>query len=220
MHGARDLAIPRTGPRAFLGVTLLLCLGCDRPTSLGRPLTAPPAATHTRFSSKQFRPAATWPWNGPSECHDLTGVPGAYDSAMVYMITMVAPSAERMNSAVRLEFDRDRRLLLFQEDRNYVWYPGRPRPSSTSIQVGTGLGRSNWKRAGSATNYHWRGAGILTDASSANNGELTAEHLVGTAEEIWNHTALGVRDLYRLAVEKCGAGQRFTSTFETTSGSR
>lgn len=132
---------------------------------------------------------------------------------MAFMINLITPVPERLTSAVRLEFDSQRRLILFQEDRDYAWYPGERRPSGTTISITTGLGKLYWKRIGHTVNWRYLGAGKYEERDSK-PGQLVKEHLEGTAEEIWHHPALGVQDLYRLAIEKCGGGQRFKTTFE------
>lgn len=200
-------------------VSILATAACDRPTAVGRPVTVSPSVPNIRVPSAEFRTAAAWPWNGPTHCADLTGVPGVWDPAMAYMINMITPAPERLTSAVRLEFDSQRRLILFQEDRDYAWYPGERRPSHTHISIETGLGKLHWMRIGNAVNYRYRGAGRYEERDSK-PGQLVKEHLTGTAEEIWHHPALGVQDLYRLAIEKCGEGQRFTTTFEDAAGHR
>lgn len=187
-------------PRPLL--LLLLLAACDRAEQLGPALTTPPTVEHVNADYAAFRPVAKWPWSGTTACLDLTGVPGEYDPESRYHISMVAPTREQFTSAVRLEFDANKRLILYQESRHYVWLPGRPRPNHTSTSLVTGITTRSWERIGSATNYRFKGA------------HLTQEHLKVTADEAWHHPRLGIPELYALAVARCAPGTGFTSTFE------
>jgi len=109
---------------ALLTVLLYALAGCQIPTD-SRALTAPRATQHMRVDLRDFRPSGAWLWDGPSECirRDLS-VPGAYDSATVFLFAIAAPSGEKLRSSVQLQYDRNKRLVLYREHRDYALHLG------------------------------------------------------------------------------------------------
>jgi hypothetical protein len=172
---------------------------CQMPTD-SKPLTSVPVIAHNRVALKDFRPTGAWLWDGPSECirRDLS-VPGAYDSATVYLFAIAAPSGEKIRSSVQVQFDRNKRLILYQESRDYALVDGTGSP--TNISISTGYGRQGWWRGASVSNYRF------------DRGVVTAHHARGSAEEIFDTPRLGSGGLLlRLTLAKCNAGEGFDAS--------
>jgi hypothetical protein len=186
---------------------LVVLVACDRPTEHGRPVTTPPPILHAHVELGEFRPLVAWPWNSPTQCLDLTGVRGEYDSAMVSMVNMAVmvhdPRTDVSHplASVRLEFDRDRHLIYYQEHRGGIGIGDRPMTPMTGVGVSTGRGQGHWSRVGSARNF--------TPGVRPRQAAVRA-----SAEAVWNHPHLGVPEVYRLAISRCGDGRPYVSTFE------
>lgn len=189
--------------RSLLPIAFLVgAAACDRATAVVPTPTALPSVEHVRAEYPTFRPATEWPWHHPTRCIDLAGVRGEYDSLATYLVTMADASDSLNRYSVRLEFDAQKRLILYQDSRNTAWRPGEPRGPHTSIAISTGLGKTHTIRGGTATVFRFRGAA------------LTRELLRADAEAMWRHPALDVQRLYDRAMERCAPGGGFTSGFE------
>ncbi len=189
--------------RSLLPIAYLVgATACDRATAVASPPTALPSVEHVRAEYRAFRPATAWPWHHPTRCIDLAGARGEFDSLAMYLVAMADASDSLNRYSVRLEFDAQRRLILYQDSRNTAWRPGEPRGPHTVIDISTGLGKTHAIRIGSATIFRFRGAA------------LTQELLRADAEAMWRHPALDVQRLYDRAMERCAPGGGFTSGFE------
>lgn len=192
------------GKALALLVAVLVIHGCDRPTSMPRPVTAPPRNPRIKtLAFEQFHLATAFMWDGPSECRSLDDVAWSHDSRMRYSLVLGTPVNQTQGAGIVLQYDENKQLISYSEQRSSSARVG-PRPWQTSwVFLSTGRGKESWERLAFAENTYFVG-GKLTPSS------LVVERSAAPAESVWASPTLGPPSrLLRLTLEKCRAGASF-----------
>ena len=189
---------------ASASVLALTLAACERPTAAVRVNAAPPVESLDHVPFSEFRPTGRWHWDGPTECSPVDPrepFPNfKHDARTAHVVRLHAPSSQIPRSQLRLEYDVNRRLLTFVEQRD-VMRPGRePFTGATVVS----FMRQPWDD---------RVRGLASNLAPPRSGHRETR-AYGNAREMWDHPLLGGSGkLVALALERCGLTE-FATTFD------
>ena len=203
----------RLRPIAYVWL-LLLPQACERPSGLASARVTPAPTAERQLTIAEFVPVRPWPWDGETLCthnFDLVTEAGRarrdsqsrveiHDSSTAYVIGLVANPGYWPTAGLFLEFDRNKRLLVYSEHRGNAYKtPTEPRwGTAIHIAIHGPLGEM-YARA-----INWWQQPRQPD-----------ERVEASADSIYHAPLLGASGrALRLALERCQVGGGFTTPFD------